>query len=91
MRLLLKVPKLKGLTFEYAIIQRYQRRKCSVEEALVKMYLAGVSMRRVESISKVFPYAKYQHCTIHIYHNVFYIVPRKAVKLGCLKKFAQNY
>ena len=38
MRLLLKVPKLKGLTFEYAIIQRYQRRKCSVEEALVEMY-----------------------------------------------------
>lgn len=91
MRLLLKVPKLKGLTFEYAIIQRYQRRKCSVEEALVEMYLAGVSMRRVESISKGFPYAKYQHCTIHMYHNVFYIVPRKAVKLGCLKKFAQNY
>lgn len=34
----LKVPKLKGLTFESAIIQRYQRRKCSVEEALVEMY-----------------------------------------------------
>ena len=44
----LKVPKLKGLTFESAIIQRYQRRECSVEEALVEMYLAGVSMRRVE-------------------------------------------
>lgn len=38
----LKVPKLKGLTFESAIIQRYQRRECSVEEALVEMYLAGV-------------------------------------------------
>lgn len=34
----LKVPKLKGLTFESAIIQRYQRRECSVEEALVEMY-----------------------------------------------------
>jgi len=32
----LKVPKLKGLTFESAIIQRYQRRECSVEEALVE-------------------------------------------------------
>ena len=41
----LKAPKLKGLTFESAIIQRYQRRECSVEEALVEMYLAGVSMR----------------------------------------------
>ena len=34
----LKVPKLKGFTFESAIIQRYQRRKCSVEEALIEMY-----------------------------------------------------
>ena len=49
----LKVPKLKGLTFESAIIQRYQRRECSVEEALVEMYLAGVSMRRVESITEI--------------------------------------
>lgn len=49
----LKVPKLKGLTFESAIIQRYQRRECSVEEALVEMYLAGVSIRRVESITEI--------------------------------------
>lgn len=47
------MPKLKGLTFESAIIQRYQRRECSVEEALVEMYLAGVSMRRVESITEI--------------------------------------
>ncbi len=49
----LKVPKLKGLTFESAIIQRYQRRKCSVEEALVEMYFAGVSMHCVESITEI--------------------------------------
>ena len=48
----LKVPKLKGLTFESAIIQRYQRRECSVEEALIEMYLAGVSVRRVEDITE---------------------------------------
>ena len=40
----LKVAKLKGFTFESAIIQRYQRRKCSVEEALVEMYFAGVNI-----------------------------------------------
>lgn len=40
----LKVPKLKGFTFESAIIQRYQRRKCSVEEDLVEMYFAGVNI-----------------------------------------------
>jgi putative transposase len=40
----LKVPKLKGFTFESAIIQRYQRRKCSVKEALVEMYFAGADI-----------------------------------------------
>ncbi len=49
----LKVPKLRTLTFETAIIQRYQKREISVEEALVEMYLAGVSVRRVEDIASV--------------------------------------
>lgn len=44
----LKMPKLRRQTFETAIIERYQRRECSVEEALMEMYLAGVSVRRVE-------------------------------------------
>ena len=48
----LKIPKLRHLTFESQIIQRYRRRECSVEEALVEMYLAGVSVRRVESITE---------------------------------------
>jgi transposase-like protein len=37
----LKVPKLRSLPFETAIIERYRRRESSVEEALVEMYLAG--------------------------------------------------
>jgi len=49
----LQVPKLKGLRFETAIIERYQRRESSVEEALIEMYLAGVSVRRVEDITEV--------------------------------------
>jgi len=48
----LKVPKLKGITFETAIIERYRRRESSVEEALIEMYLAGVSVRRVEDITE---------------------------------------
>ncbi len=39
----LKVPKLRTLPFETAIIERYQRRETSVEEALIEMYLAGVA------------------------------------------------
>ena len=41
----LKIPKLKGVQFETAIIEWYRRRECSVEEALIEMYLAGVSVR----------------------------------------------
>jgi len=48
----LKVPKLRNLSFETAIIERYRRRESSVEEALIEMYLAGVSMRRVEDITE---------------------------------------
>ena len=48
----LKVPKLRKLPFETAIIERYKRREESVEEALIEMYLAGVSVRRVEGISE---------------------------------------
>src|SRR6516162_2825916 len=44
----LKIPKLRQQTFETAIIERYRRRESSVEEALIEMYLAGVSVRRVE-------------------------------------------
>jgi len=45
---MLRIPKLRMQTFETAIIERYRRRESSVEEALIEMYLAGVSVRRVE-------------------------------------------
>ena len=48
----LKVPKLRRQTFETAIIERYRRRECSLEEALIELYLAGVSVRRVEDITE---------------------------------------
>jgi transposase-like protein len=48
----LKVPKLRRATFESQVIERYRRREISVEEALVEMYLAGVSVRRVEDITE---------------------------------------
>ena len=52
-RLGLKVPKLKGAVFESAVIERYRRREQSVEEALIDMYLAGVSTRQVDDISRL--------------------------------------
>ncbi len=48
----IKVPKLRKQTFETAIIERYRRRDISIEEAIVQMYLAGVSVRRVEDITE---------------------------------------
>jgi transposase-like protein len=48
----LKVPTLRVQTFETAIIERYRRRESSVEEALIEIYLAGVSARRVEDITE---------------------------------------
>src|SRR5262245_14325327 len=47
----LKIPKLRRQTFE-PIIERYRRRESSVEESLIEMYLAGISVRRVEDITE---------------------------------------
>jgi putative transposase len=48
----LKVPRLRNLPFETEIIERYRRRESSIEEAMIEMYLAGVSVRRVEDITE---------------------------------------
>lgn len=34
----------------------------------------------VESIGEVFPNVRYQRCTMHMYRNIFSVVPRKTVK-----------
>jgi putative transposase len=49
----LQMPKLRYGRFETAIIERYKRRECSVEEALVEMYVAGVSVRRIEDMTEM--------------------------------------
>jgi len=48
-----EMPKLKGARFTTAIIERYKRREISVEEAIVEMYLAGVSTRRIEDVGEI--------------------------------------
>ena len=48
----LKMPRLRHAPFETEIIERYRRRESSVEEAMIEMYLAGVSVRRVEDITE---------------------------------------
>lgn len=49
----IRMPKLKGARFTTAIIERHRRRETSVEEAMIEMYLAGVSTRRIEDVSEI--------------------------------------
>ena len=69
----LKVPKLKGVTFETAIIERYRRRESSVEEALIEMYLAGISVRRVEDITEALWGSKVSPATISELNKKAYV------------------
>ena len=47
------MPKLKGMRFATAVVERYKRRETSVEEAIIEMYLAGVSTRRIEDVGEI--------------------------------------
>ena len=49
----LRMPKLKGMRFATAIIERHKRRETPVEEAMIEMYLAGVSTRCIEDVSEI--------------------------------------
>jgi transposase-like protein len=69
----LKVPKLRKLTFESAIIKRYQMREISVEEALIEMYLAGVSVRRVEDITEALWGSKVSPGTVSNLNKKIYV------------------
>ena len=69
----LHVPRLKGVSFETAIIERYRRRESSVEEALIEMYLAGVSVRRVEDITEALWGSKVSPVTISELNKKAYV------------------
>lgn len=49
----LKMPKLKGMRFATAVVERYKRRETSVEEAIIEMHLAGASTRRIEDVGEI--------------------------------------
>lgn len=69
----LKASKLKGLSFETAIIEQSRRRERSVEEALIEMYLTGVSVRRVEDITEALWGTKVSPSTISELNKKAYI------------------
>ena len=67
------MPRLKGISFETAIIERYRRRESSVEEALIEMYLAGLSVRRVEDITEALWGSKVSAATISELNKKAYV------------------
>ena len=69
----LHMPRLKGVSFETAIIERYRRRESSVEEGLIEMYLAGVSVRRVEDITEALWGSKVSPATISELNKKAYV------------------
>ena len=69
----LKMPKLRKLPFETAIIERYRRREASVEEALVEMYLAVA----VGTTVNPSPPAQIRTCRLPAYGSYLEWVARK--------------
>ena len=65
--------KIKGISFETAIIERYRRRESSIEEALIEMYLTGVSVRRVEDITEALWGSKVSLSTISELNKKAYV------------------
>ena len=49
----IRMPKLEGMRFTTAVIERCRRREASVEEAMIETCLAGVSTRRIEDVSEI--------------------------------------
>ena len=79
----LHMPRLKGVSFETAIIERYRRRESSVEEALIEMYLAGVSVRRVEDITEALWGSKVSPATISELNKKAYFTSRTGATAPC--------
>jgi putative transposase len=69
----LQVPRLRKLPFETQIIERYRRRESSVEEALIEMYLAGVSVRRIEDITEALWGTKVSPSTVSELNQKVYV------------------
>ena len=46
-----------------------------------RLFIGDKNLGLLESINEVFPYAKYQRCTVHFYRNVFSVVPGSKIKL----------
>ena len=69
------MPKLKGMKFTTTIIERYRRRETNVDEAMIEMYLAGVSTRRIADTVD-FHAARTARHRVDIFNNIISRIPR---------------
>ena len=64
----------RNLTTTSGYIERYRHRESRVEEALIEMYLAGVSVRRVENITEALWGSKVPPSTISELNKKAYVL-----------------
>lgn len=48
----LEVPRMRVLQFQTEVIERYRRMEISLEEAMIEMYLSGISTRRISDVTE---------------------------------------
>lgn len=48
----LEVPRMRILQFQTEVIERYRRMEISLEEAMIEMYLSGISTRRISDVTE---------------------------------------
>lgn len=48
----LEVPRMRVLQFQTEVMERYRRMEISLEEAMIEMYLSGISTRRISDITE---------------------------------------
>lgn len=69
----LKVPKLKGVSFDTATIERYRCQEISVKDSFIEKYLADGSVRRIEDIAEALWIAKVSPATINELNKKAYV------------------
>lgn len=50
----------------------------------VRLIIGDKNLGMLETIPEVFPYARYQRCTVHFYRNIFSVTPRNKMKTVAL-------
>lgn len=50
----------------------------------VRLNIGDKNLGMLETIPEVFPYGRYQYCTVHFYRNIFSVTSRKKMKAVAL-------